>query len=89
MIALCVYRDVSGMFTTESRAAGARDELALRGHAEAETLIQDIRWAPGGDRGVAPWWWRCPHGGGSFPVAVSPWRCPLGGVLLVVAVSPW
>ncbi|KAI6061987.1 cleavage and polyadenylation specificity factor subunit 1 isoform X4 [Aix galericulata] len=25
-----------------SRAAGARDELALRGHAEAETLIQDI-----------------------------------------------
>uniref|UniRef100_A0A8C3BS08 Cleavage and polyadenylation specificity factor subunit 1 n=1 Tax=Cairina moschata TaxID=8855 RepID=A0A8C3BS08_CAIMO len=42
VIALCVYRDVSGMFTTESRAAGARDELALRGHAEAETLIQDI-----------------------------------------------
>ncbi|XP_074995638.1 cleavage and polyadenylation specificity factor subunit 1-like, partial [Calonectris borealis] len=42
VIALCLYRDVSGMFTTESRAAGARDELALRTHSEAETLIQDI-----------------------------------------------
>uniref|UniRef100_A0A8B9DUV1 Cleavage and polyadenylation specific factor 1 n=1 Tax=Anser cygnoides TaxID=8845 RepID=A0A8B9DUV1_ANSCY len=52
VIALCVYRDVSGMFTTESRAAGARDELALRGHAEAETLIQDIRWAGAGLRRV-------------------------------------
>ncbi|KAM8811110.1 LOW QUALITY PROTEIN: cleavage and polyadenylation specificity factor subunit 1 [Eudromia elegans] len=44
VIALCVYRDVSGMFTTESRAASARDELALRSHAEAETVIQDIGW---------------------------------------------
>lgn len=42
VIALCLYRDVSGMFTTESRAASAREELALRAPAEAETLIQDI-----------------------------------------------
>ncbi|XP_074427899.1 LOW QUALITY PROTEIN: cleavage and polyadenylation specificity factor subunit 1, partial [Larus michahellis] len=42
VIALCLYRDVSGMFTTESRVASARDEPALRAHAEAETLIQDI-----------------------------------------------
>ncbi|XP_069636319.1 cleavage and polyadenylation specificity factor subunit 1 isoform X2 [Haliaeetus albicilla] len=42
VIALCLYRDVSGMFTTESRAASARDELSLRTHSEAETLIQDI-----------------------------------------------
>ncbi|XP_025915352.1 cleavage and polyadenylation specificity factor subunit 1 isoform X2 [Apteryx rowi] len=42
VIALCVYRDVSGMFTTESRAASTRDELSLRSHSEAETVIQDI-----------------------------------------------
>uniref|UniRef100_A0A8B9N0T4 Cleavage and polyadenylation specific factor 1 n=1 Tax=Accipiter nisus TaxID=211598 RepID=A0A8B9N0T4_9AVES len=42
VIALCLYRDVSGMFTTESRAASTRDELSLRTHSEAETLIQDI-----------------------------------------------
>ncbi|XP_030330294.1 cleavage and polyadenylation specificity factor subunit 1 [Strigops habroptila] len=42
VLALCLYRDVSGMFTTESRAAGAREELPGRGQAEAETLIQDI-----------------------------------------------
>ncbi|NWU73341.1 CPSF1 factor, partial [Pterocles burchelli] len=42
VIALCLYRDVSGMFTTESRAGGARDEPPQRPHPEAETLIQDI-----------------------------------------------
>lgn len=52
MIALCLYRDVSGMFTTESRAASARDELSLRTHSEAETLIQDIRWVLGALGGV-------------------------------------
>lgn len=36
MIALCVYRDVSGMFTTESRLGGARDELGGRSGSEAE-----------------------------------------------------
>ncbi|XP_047641345.1 cleavage and polyadenylation specificity factor subunit 1 [Phacochoerus africanus] len=36
VIALCVYRDVSGMFTTESRLGGARDELGGRSGSEAE-----------------------------------------------------
>ncbi|KAM6289042.1 LOW QUALITY PROTEIN: cleavage and polyadenylation specificity factor subunit 1, partial [Aegotheles albertisi] len=41
--ALCLYRDVSGLFTTESRAmGGGREEPPLRPPAEAETLIQDI-----------------------------------------------
>ncbi|NWR56079.1 CPSF1 factor, partial [Bucorvus abyssinicus] len=41
VIALCLYRDVSGLFTTESRSA--RDEPAPpRTHPEVETLIQDI-----------------------------------------------
>uniref|UniRef100_A0A8U7NW11 Cleavage and polyadenylation specific factor 1 n=1 Tax=Corvus moneduloides TaxID=1196302 RepID=A0A8U7NW11_CORMO len=38
--ALCLYRDVSGMFTTESRVP--REEPPPRPHAEAETLIQDL-----------------------------------------------
>lgn len=42
VLALCVYRDVSGMFTTESRSSCAREELSARGPSEAETLIQDI-----------------------------------------------
>ncbi|KAH0617350.1 hypothetical protein JD844_015408 [Phrynosoma platyrhinos] len=32
VIALCVYRDVSGMFTTESHSSSSRDELSLRSH---------------------------------------------------------
>lgn len=36
VIALCVYRDSSGMFTTESRLGGARDELGGRSGSEAE-----------------------------------------------------
>ncbi|XP_023376084.1 cleavage and polyadenylation specificity factor subunit 1 isoform X2 [Pteropus vampyrus] len=36
VIALCVYRDISGMFTTESRLGGARDELGGRSGSEAE-----------------------------------------------------
>ncbi|KAJ1075943.1 hypothetical protein K5549_003298 [Capra hircus] len=36
VITLCVYRDVSGMFTTESRLGGVRDELGGRGGPEAE-----------------------------------------------------
>lgn len=43
-----MYRDVSGMFTTESRAASSRDDLSLRSHSEAETVIQDIRCVRGG-----------------------------------------
>ncbi|XP_049709943.1 cleavage and polyadenylation specificity factor subunit 1 isoform X4 [Elephas maximus indicus] len=38
VITLCVYRDVSGMFTTESRLGGARDELGTRSGSEAEGL---------------------------------------------------
>lgn len=38
VIALCLYRDVSGMFTTESRLGGARDELGGRSGSEAEGL---------------------------------------------------
>ncbi|KAK1331791.1 hypothetical protein QTO34_007467 [Cnephaeus nilssonii] len=36
VIAMCVYRDVSGMFTTESRLGGTRDELGGRSGSEAE-----------------------------------------------------
>eukprot|EP00069_Balaena_mysticetus_P012294 bmy_07563T0 len=36
VITLCVYRDVSGMFTTESRLGGARDEVGGRSGSEAE-----------------------------------------------------
>uniref|UniRef100_F6RG92 Cleavage and polyadenylation specificity factor subunit 1 n=2 Tax=Ornithorhynchus anatinus TaxID=9258 RepID=F6RG92_ORNAN len=42
VIALCVYRDVSGMFTTESRASGPRDDPSLRGQSEAEPLLQEL-----------------------------------------------
>uniref|UniRef100_A0A8C3XKN5 Cleavage and polyadenylation specific factor 1 n=1 Tax=Chelydra serpentina TaxID=8475 RepID=A0A8C3XKN5_CHESE len=42
VIALCVYRDVRGMFTTESRTTSSRDELSMRSHSEVETVIQDI-----------------------------------------------
>ncbi|XP_077022611.1 cleavage and polyadenylation specificity factor subunit 1 isoform X2 [Tamandua tetradactyla] len=38
VITLCLYRDVSGMFTTESRLGGARDELGGRSGVEAEGL---------------------------------------------------
>uniref|UniRef100_A0A803TS76 Cleavage and polyadenylation specificity factor subunit 1 n=1 Tax=Anolis carolinensis TaxID=28377 RepID=A0A803TS76_ANOCA len=36
VIALCVYRDVSGMFTTESHSSGSRDELSMRSQSESE-----------------------------------------------------
>uniref|UniRef100_G1RI66 Cleavage and polyadenylation specific factor 1 n=1 Tax=Nomascus leucogenys TaxID=61853 RepID=G1RI66_NOMLE len=38
VITLCLYRDLSGMFTTESRLGGARDELGGRSGSEAEGL---------------------------------------------------
>uniref|UniRef100_A0A2K6AD29 Cleavage and polyadenylation specificity factor subunit 1 n=1 Tax=Mandrillus leucophaeus TaxID=9568 RepID=A0A2K6AD29_MANLE len=38
VITLCLYRDLSGMFTTESRLGGARDELGGRIGSEAEGL---------------------------------------------------
>lgn len=57
VIALCLYRDVSGMFTTESRLSGARDEMGGRSGSEAEGLGSETRCAGGqgaGDLG--------PHG---------------------------
>ncbi|XP_015682353.1 cleavage and polyadenylation specificity factor subunit 1, partial [Protobothrops mucrosquamatus] len=42
VIALCVYRDVSGMFSTESHSSSSRDELPLRSQSETETPIQDL-----------------------------------------------
>lgn len=51
MIALCLYRDVSGMFTTESRLGGARDELGGRSGSEAEGLGMETRYV-----GPSMWW---------------------------------
>ncbi|NXN95197.1 CPSF1 factor, partial [Rhinopomastus cyanomelas] len=43
VMALCLYRDVSGLFTTESRSpATTREQPPPRPPCEAETLIQDI-----------------------------------------------
>uniref|UniRef100_A0A8C6XT74 Cleavage and polyadenylation specific factor 1 n=1 Tax=Naja naja TaxID=35670 RepID=A0A8C6XT74_NAJNA len=41
VIALCVYRDVSGMFTTESHSSSSRDELSLRSQSESEANTVD------------------------------------------------
>lgn len=43
MITLCLYRDVSGMFTTESRLGGARDDVGGRSNLEAEGLGVETR----------------------------------------------
>ncbi|KAM9494818.1 cleavage and polyadenylation specificity factor subunit 1 isoform 2-T2 [Clarias gariepinus] len=43
VIALCAYRDVSGMFTTENKVAFLnREENVCRSQSEAETLIHDL-----------------------------------------------
>ncbi|KAM6350471.1 LOW QUALITY PROTEIN: cleavage and polyadenylation specificity factor subunit 1, partial [Podargus strigoides] len=42
VLALSLYRDVSGIFTTESRGSGAPPEPPPRAPPETETLIQDI-----------------------------------------------
>ncbi|KAF5903677.1 cleavage and polyadenylation specificity factor subunit 1, partial [Clarias magur] len=43
VIALCAYRDVSGMFTTENKVAFLnREETVCRSQSEAETLIHDL-----------------------------------------------
>uniref|UniRef100_A0A8D1HBX7 Cleavage and polyadenylation specificity factor subunit 1 n=1 Tax=Sus scrofa TaxID=9823 RepID=A0A8D1HBX7_PIG len=51
VIALCVYRDVSGMFTTESRLGGARDELGGRSGSEAEGQGSETRCVGAGQAG--------------------------------------
>ncbi|XP_069051049.1 cleavage and polyadenylation specificity factor subunit 1 isoform X1 [Lepisosteus oculatus] len=43
VIALCAYRDVSGMFTTENRVCStSKEETTARSVSETETIIQDI-----------------------------------------------
>uniref|UniRef100_A0A7N8Y8V1 Cleavage and polyadenylation specificity factor subunit 1 n=1 Tax=Mastacembelus armatus TaxID=205130 RepID=A0A7N8Y8V1_9TELE len=43
MIALCAYRDVSGIFTTENKVScSVKEDTIIRGHSEAETIIQDL-----------------------------------------------
>lgn len=45
IIALCAYRDMSGMFTIENKAScSAKEDAVIRSHSEAETIIQDLRW---------------------------------------------
>ncbi|KAI3358341.1 hypothetical protein L3Q82_014785, partial [Scortum barcoo] len=43
VIALCAYRDVSGMFTTENKVScSIREETVIRSQSETETIIQDL-----------------------------------------------
>ncbi|XP_017276549.1 cleavage and polyadenylation specificity factor subunit 1 isoform X2 [Kryptolebias marmoratus] len=43
VIALCAYRDVSGMFTTENKVScSSKDDAISRSQSEAETVYQDI-----------------------------------------------
>ncbi|XP_051925869.1 cleavage and polyadenylation specificity factor subunit 1 [Hippocampus zosterae] len=43
VIALCAYRDVSGMFTTENRVScPVVEEINMRSVSEVETVIQDL-----------------------------------------------
>lgn len=45
VIALCAYRDVSGMFTTENKVSSsfAKEDAAISSLSEAETVIHDLR----------------------------------------------
>uniref|UniRef100_A0A4W3GPJ6 Cleavage and polyadenylation specificity factor subunit 1 n=1 Tax=Callorhinchus milii TaxID=7868 RepID=A0A4W3GPJ6_CALMI len=42
VIALCAYRDISGMFTTESRASLLKEDCGRGSQSEAETMITNI-----------------------------------------------
>uniref|UniRef100_G3P1X3 Cleavage and polyadenylation specificity factor subunit 1 n=1 Tax=Gasterosteus aculeatus TaxID=69293 RepID=G3P1X3_GASAC len=44
VIALCAYRDVSGMFTTENKVSSsfAKDDAVISSLSEAETVIHDL-----------------------------------------------
>ncbi|XP_011607499.1 cleavage and polyadenylation specificity factor subunit 1 [Takifugu rubripes] len=43
VIALCAYRDVSGMFTTENKVScSITEDISIRSQSEAETIIQDL-----------------------------------------------
>uniref|UniRef100_A0A8C5DHV7 Cleavage and polyadenylation specificity factor subunit 1 n=1 Tax=Gouania willdenowi TaxID=441366 RepID=A0A8C5DHV7_GOUWI len=44
VVALCAYRDISGIFTTENKVnSSLREDTTIRGQSEAETIIQDLR----------------------------------------------
>ncbi|TKS88975.1 Cleavage and polyadenylation specificity factor subunit 1 [Collichthys lucidus] len=43
VIALCAYRDVSGMFTTENKVScSVKEDTVIRSESEAETIIHDL-----------------------------------------------
>nr|XP_029135227.1 cleavage and polyadenylation specificity factor subunit 1 isoform X2 [Labrus bergylta] len=43
VIALCAYRDVSGMFTTENKVScSVKDDTIITGQSEEETIIHDL-----------------------------------------------
>uniref|UniRef100_A0A3P9PR20 Cleavage and polyadenylation specificity factor subunit 1 n=1 Tax=Poecilia reticulata TaxID=8081 RepID=A0A3P9PR20_POERE len=43
VIALCAYRDVSGMFTTENKTSSStKEDFLTRSQSEAETVYQDL-----------------------------------------------
>uniref|UniRef100_M3ZUF3 Cleavage and polyadenylation specificity factor subunit 1 n=1 Tax=Xiphophorus maculatus TaxID=8083 RepID=M3ZUF3_XIPMA len=43
VIALCAYRDVSGMFTTENKTSSStKEDFITRSHSETETVYQDL-----------------------------------------------
>lgn len=45
VIALCAYRDISGMFTTENKVScSITEDINIRSQSEAETIIQDLRY---------------------------------------------
>lgn len=59
VIALCAYRDVSGMFTTENKVSCAiTEDINIRSQSEAETIIQDLRYASQLYRSsTSSYWW--------------------------------
>ncbi|NXN15114.1 CPSF1 factor, partial [Indicator maculatus] len=73
VIALCLYRDLSGLFTTESRASTPREQPP-RTPTQQETLIQDIGYCQhGGQPGGHPegWGWASGLSPGLF--STPPW----------------
>ncbi|XP_077335360.1 cleavage and polyadenylation specificity factor subunit 1-like [Lithobates pipiens] len=42
VIAVCIYRDVSGMFTTETRSAPVKEDSAPQSVSEGDSLLQEI-----------------------------------------------
>uniref|UniRef100_A0A673AJF2 Cleavage and polyadenylation specificity factor subunit 1 n=1 Tax=Sphaeramia orbicularis TaxID=375764 RepID=A0A673AJF2_9TELE len=43
VIALCAYRDISGMFTTENKVScSVKEDTIIRSQSETETIIQDL-----------------------------------------------